>query len=249
MVITIVVLLVFLFYVNIYQSKRSLHMLQQNLYNENNRYGKWMMKNKEQFVNIMLVNLAICLLQIFFSETFGRLAIFSLWVIAILALLYGMQFKKKLKQEKTKKGLVITARIKRLITTLSILYLIPVVFLILHFENIEMVWKLVFALCVMTQINALVVLIAMFINVPIEKCVYLHFKSMAQKKLKSINQLKIIGITGSYGKTSSKNILRDILNIKYNALATPKNLNTFNGLIMTVNNHMDKFKIIGGKKV
>ena len=79
------------------------------------------------------------------------------------------------------------------------------------------------------------------INMPIEKLVYLYYKTKAQNKLKSINGLKIIGITGSYGKTSSKNILSDILNIKYNALPTPRNLNTYNGLIMTVNNHMDKF--------
>ena len=56
-----------------------------------------------------------------------------------------------------------------------------------------------------------------------------------------MNNLKIVGITGSYGKTSSKNILADILNVKYNAFPTPKNLNTYNGLIMSINNHMDKF--------
>ena len=44
---------------------------------------------------------------------------------------------------------------------------------------------------------------------------------MAQKKLRSMTDLKIVGITGSYGKTSSKNILADILNVKYNALPTP----------------------------
>ena len=93
----------------------------------------------------------------------------------------------------------------------------------------------------MSYLNPLVVLIAMFINMPIEKLVYLYYKTKAQNKLKSMNKLKIIGITGSYGKTSSKNILADILNIKYNALPTPRNLNTYNGLIMTVNNHMDKF--------
>ena len=42
-----------------------------------------------------------------------------------------------------------------------------------------------------------------------------------------MNNLKVIGITGSYGKTSSKNILNDILKIKYNALPTPRNLNTY----------------------
>ena len=31
------------------------------------------------------------------------------------------------------------------------------------------------------------------------------------------------------------------MNIKYNALPTPRNLNTYNGLIMTVNSYMDKF--------
>ena len=64
------------------------------------------------------------------------------------------------------------------------------------------------------------------------------------KKLKVMNNLKVIGITGSYGKTSSKNILSDILNVKYNALPTPKNLNTPYGLIITINNHLNKFNDI-----
>ena len=56
-----------------------------------------------------------------------------------------------------------------------------------------------------------------------------------------MSNLDVIGITGSYGKTSSKNILSDILNVKYNALPSPKNFNTPYGLIITVNNHLDKF--------
>ena len=53
--------------------------------------------------------------------------------------------------------------------------------------------------------------------------------------------LPVIGITGSYGKTSSKNILNDILNVKFNAFATPKNFNTPYGLINSINNYLDKF--------
>ena len=64
---------------------------------------------------------------------------------------------------------------------------------------------------------------------------------MAKEKLESFSNLKVIGITGSYGKTSCKNILNDILSIKYNTLATPKSLNTFNGLMMTINNTLSKF--------
>jgi len=61
------------------------------------------------------------------------------------------------------------------------------------------------------------------------------------KKLKSMSNLKVVGITGSYGKTSSKNILNNILSIKYNSLPTPRNLNTPYGLMITINNHLDKF--------
>lgn len=56
-----------------------------------------------------------------------------------------------------------------------------------------------------------------------------------------MSHLKVIGITGSYGKTSSKNILNDILSIKYNTLPTPKNYNTPYGLMITTNNYLDKF--------
>ena len=89
--------------------------------------------------------------------------------------------------------------------------------------------------------NYFVTELANLINFPIEKCVYNYYKNKAKKKLKSMPNLKIIGITGSYGKTSCKNILSDILNIKYNALPTPKNLNTYYGLMITVNNHLTKF--------
>ena len=39
-----------------------------------------------------------------------------------------------------------------------------------------------------------------------------RFGQHIAKKLNDMNNLKVIGITGSYGKTSSKNILNDIVN-------------------------------------
>ena len=71
--------------------------------------------------------------------------------------------------------------------------------------------------------------------------VYISYRNKATNKLTNMKNLKVIGITGSYGKTSSKNILSDILNVKYNALPSPKNFNTPYGLIITINNHLDKF--------
>ena len=111
--------------------------------------------------------------------------------------------------------------------------MIPIVWGLFHLNDPFLWWVAILILAIILYGNFFVTFIGKVINTPVEKCVYLHFKRMAQTKLKEMSNLKIIGITGSYGKTSSKNILADILNCKYNALPTPRNLNTYNGLIMT----------------
>jgi UDP-N-acetylmuramoyl-tripeptide--D-alanyl-D-alanine ligase len=50
--------------------------------------------------------------------------------------------------------------------------------------------------------------------------------SKAQNKIKSLKDLKIIAIAGSYGKTTFKEILYTILSEKYNVLKTPDSVNT-----------------------
>ena len=93
----------------------------------------------------------------------------------------------------------------------------------------------------MIYLNSFVIWVANIINKPIEALITLKFKIQAVNKLKNINGLKVVGITGSYGKTSSKNILSDILNVKYNTFPTPKNLNTPKGIMTCINNNLDKF--------
>ena len=244
MLVFIFIFLISLIFANIYKSKRHLHMIQQNLYNENNRYIKWIFKNSNQFISIDILSITISVSSVFIlsSEEFIRNIL--LVIVSLILILIGLSWRKVIRNDQNKKKLVITSRIKRLIFTITLLYLIPVVFIGLNLDNIKTIWLMILILNIMTYLNCFVVFIAMLINMPIEKCVYLYYKTKAQRKLKSMTNLKIIGITGSYGKTSSKNILSDILNIKYNALPTPRNLNTFNGLIITVNNHMDKFNDI-----
>src|SRR6185369_378849 len=45
-------------------------------------------------------------------------------------------------------------------------------------------------------------------------------------KLQNLPDVKIIGISGSYGKTTMKEVLKDVLCIKYNVLSTPESINT-----------------------
>ena len=226
----------------IVKSKKSLHMLQQNLYNENNRYIKWAVNNSSNFVSIeLLVVLMTSLANVFFVQD-NKISLILNIIAVILYIIYVIKFRTDMKNEQVKKPLVITARVKRLIATTTILYLIPLIFIFVYKDELLISHFIIFIFIVFAYLNTFVILLANVINkYTLEKYVYHHFKSMAVKKLKSMPNLKVIGITGSYGKTSSKNILADILNIKYATLPTPRNLNTPYGLIITINNHLDKF--------
>ena len=224
-----------------FKTKRSLHMLQQNLYNENNRYLKWVFKNYNQFLGLDLLLVLISLIGIFVLFDLEKMIFIAIIVMAIITFIEAINWYRRIKNDQNKKPLVVTPRIKRMIFTITVLYLLPLCFISLNITNLKSVFIGLLVESIMIYLNSLVVFLGCIINYPIERCVYHYYKNKAQRKLASMNNLKIIGITGSYGKTSSKNILSDILNIKYSALPTPRNLNTYNGLIMTVNNYMDKF--------
>ena len=221
----------------IYATKKSVHMLQQNLYNENNRYVKWTLKNKKQaFLNLNLYGILFSILLFYSHKEELDIFFLSVLILVYVVSLYIDRGKRKLEQNK--KPLVITSRVKRLLFTIMLIYLIPFV---LYFLKVLDRNGVLLTCAIITSFNYIVVYIANCINYPIERLIYHKFKRQAQNKLKENPNLKIVGITGSYGKTSSKNVLNDILNVKYNCLATPKSLNTFNGLMITVNNKLSKF--------
>ena len=69
---------------------------------------------------------------------------------------------------------------------------------------------------------------------PIEKAINNHYINDARKILASRPDLKIIGITGSYGKTSTKYFLHRLLSTRYNVYMTPGNYNTTLGVTRAV---------------
>lgn len=69
----------------------------------------------------------------------------------------------------------------------------------------------------------------------IEKFLFEAFKKQAKEKLASMQNLQIIAITGSYGKTSIKNFLSEILSTKYKVYSTPRSVNTLGGIMRDVN--------------
>ncbi|MDP2670485.1 MAG: Mur ligase family protein [bacterium] len=65
-----------------------------------------------------------------------------------------------------------------------------------------------------------------FLFFPIQITYEQYIIQKAKSKLKKHKELKVIGIVGSYGKTSQKEILQDVLSTKYEVLATVDNKNT-----------------------
>lgn len=62
----------------------------------------------------------------------------------------------------------------------------------------------------------------------------------ATAKMVKFPNLKVIGITGSYGKSTTKEVLADILSKKYKVLRTPTNTNTAIGIAQLVLNELDE---------
>ena len=218
------------------RTKKALHMLQQNLYNRNKRYIKWISKNRTKVFDLIdLIPLCLAVIIPFISN--------NIIITILVVIVYGIAFIKtydKMKKEPKKLPLVITGRIKRIIITTFILYLIPTIYIINNYD-LSKIKDYLYIYILLAYFQYFILLIVVTINIPVEKLVYYYYFNKAKKTLKNMPHLKIIGITGSYGKTSSKNILNDILSIKYNTLPTPKNYNTPYGLMITTNNYLDKF--------
>ncbi len=79
-----------------------------------------------------------------------------------------------------------------------------------------------------------VIVIALFISMIIENIMFLKYKSVAKEKLKRINPI-IITITGSYGKTSIKNFLYQLLKNDFKVYKTPRSVNTIKGIVLDIN--------------
>ncbi|MBX7490641.1 Mur ligase family protein [Helicobacter turcicus] len=80
--------------------------------------------------------------------------------------------------------------------------------------------------------------ISIFISSLIEKILLNRYKKLAQDKLENLPNLTIIAVTGSYGKTSLKNYLAQILQESFKVYSTPRSVNTLTGIIADINQNL-----------
>ncbi|MFK5975962.1 MAG: UDP-N-acetylmuramoyl-tripeptide--D-alanyl-D-alanine ligase [Sulfurovum sp.] len=77
--------------------------------------------------------------------------------------------------------------------------------------------------------------IAYVISAFIEMMLFSGFKTKAEKKIDSMSDMIVVGVTASYGKTSIKNYIEHLLKAKYKTYATPRSVNTLGGVILDIN--------------
>lgn len=138
---------------------------------------------------------------------------------------------RKLEQ---KKDLVFTFKIKLLLTYSIIFFFL--IFLIS--SSINILVATVSSVILLTQPFILYTLSVVLINF-IEFCYKKYVIEKTRKKILSFKNLKIIAITGSYGKTSTKEILYQLLKDKYKVLRTPESFNTVLGISKVVDYELD----------
>lgn len=207
------------------QLKKELHMMQLNSY-RNSRYWRWTQKNFQQkfvfstgliIAGGVFITLGIALVPAYLGWLFG--AGFGAYT------LLTEKHKKKLAFTRRSKTLFFTSIGLFLGTSLALLFLLP-----LHFAFL--------ALAVIDFLAFGWLILANFALIPVERRIAQWYKDDAKRILKSMPHLKVIGITGSYGKTSVKHFLTRILSEKYNVVMTPGSYNTPMGVTITVRNHL-----------
>ena len=197
-------------------AKYDIHMFQLSSY-RNRRYFRWLIPG-----NIISLKRAFALIMFAAAFTPGY------WTPGIAALITVTGYIHCFR-EKFKTPLVYTMRVKRLFATDILLFVAITASAMLFADE----WAKAITGSTLLLSN-LLMLIANIVNKPIEKAINRYYYNDAKRIIESNKNLIIIGVTGSFGKTSTKNYLAGILAEKYNILVTPGNFNTLLGVIRTI---------------
>lgn len=213
-------------YVNI---KYSTMILQQQHYHKD-RYLHWLKSNWLQKRTILLTALLCSMYVCFFLHGDYRKEVILL-MMALTA-----YFAYKIDHEiKYRLPLKLTHRIKRLLCVRMLLY---VLFAWMFTYTKDTIWMI----CTpwLYWLPFFEILISLMIVEPFEQMIQRYYMNDAKTKLSKRKDLTIIGITGSYGKTSVKNILYTLLSDRYDTLMTPKSFNNKMGITLTIRNSLKR---------
>ena len=233
-----------------YRMRYFLHMFQQNGYKLNEMSG-WLTGHffkktvlyEHIFYLILILSMNFYIAEKITTSTgsliMGVFAIF--WFLDISAF----------KSEQEKKPLIFTPRMIRLslITFIPLLFIwyrilgsaflpMPVLdmFTLVIFSN---PYSLAFSLLIVDIAIPVILLLGGLAVLPLEMWIQNGFKRKARKKIAAMPHLKVVAITGSYGKTSTKFAIAAFLKERLNVCVTPGSYNTPMGICKVINNDLN----------
>lgn len=218
----------------VFEFRRQLMMLQQNSY-RNDRYSRWLSTSQDSTSAMRLVSGAVLLASL---STLTP----AIWISAGLICAVSLTNTIILARKKYKKPLVMTRRASRILLTMLLLAAIPTVIYLFVCQaqgtSLIFVADIILAVFCFSQSFALV---ANWLLKPVEANINRKYYQDAERILRGMPDLKIIGVTGSYGKTSTKHYLNRILSEKYDVMMTPGSFNTTMGVIRTVREYLKPY--------
>lgn len=217
--------------------RQALHMFQLNSYQDLS-YKNYLKSHRKTYWNAKRIVPAV--LMLIGGGALSTLPIF----FAAGSLLYLLVNRP----QKAKKPLVYTARVKRLLVCAAVLAALWLgltfyVSTCILYSGLMTRNILVARLALVYPAVALVpgillqhrlVMLCNDLMSPIEAAISKKYYNEAKAILESMPALKVIGITGSYGKTSTKYFLERLLSTRFNVYMTPGNYNTTLGVVRAV---------------
>ncbi len=203
---------------------RALHMFQLNSY-QRTTHSRWLTAHRSAVLNPrVLLPAALIFVALSSPPLF--------WLAPMAALLYVF-FNPRPVQ---KKPLVMTPRVKRMSVTAVLLNVAVFVLALLTIVYLSAPYKAIAAaaVCALVLFQHLLVMIYSAVNAPIEHAVNNRYINEARQILRNSPNLTVIGITGSFGKTSTKHFLHALLSRKFSVYSSPGNYNTTLGAVRSV---------------
>lgn len=238
------------------RSRYFLQMLQQHGY-KTHEYRSWVASNfsaKVITAEHLFYNAVILLLIYFFSD---QITFVAGLIIMFVFTLFWFGPVKNFRPARDKKPFVLTSRAKRLTATLIVL-LLPLYYFTAGFifsadlfylsQHVQEPagrfltadpYFLGFLLCLIDIAVPFLIFPAAWLMKPVETNIQNGFKRQARDKLASMPHLKVIAITGSYGKTSTKFVIDAFLKERLNVCVTPGSYNTPMGICKVINNDLE----------
>src|SRR4030043_204253 len=174
------------------------------------------------------------------SLVFNLLNIIKIFLLSSLMLLFYLlpviYLSESLKTfldlyKKRLKSPVIT---KKTTILIALTFFLEILFVIILFLVIDfIVWFPVYFL-IADLLTPLIVSLIVLVFQPLTYLVRRKVILRAQKKREEFPNLLVIGIAGSYGKSSTKEFLYEILSEKYKVLKTQRNINAEIGIAQTI---------------